>query len=203
MDSNLNAIGAPAFLLSLTLTVMTPLVSSLVMVSTIDKEGNVRACHPFTSGPVRTHRLSKQELRRLIAELEPTLTSPAAWPEKARAIEGACTTQMRVGKRSVRAFALDHAAEVCPDHKQIQQLHAASQRLNEIYNVTMAGGPKAAAASLARANAALKKEWPEAKPFTLVELNPHRNRATFRRMVGKRWVEIVVRGDAVSVSRGG
>ena len=165
-------------------------------------DGTIRACNPFTKDKPREDRMSKEAVKKLAAELAPKLQQLKKYPGKTPAIVDASTTEMRVGKKSAKQYALGYLAQQLPKNKQIQTLWSAQKRLDRIYNVTMVGGEKKAKKHLATANKALKKEWPKAKPFTFDEMAAFRWSVTFRRQEGKRWIVVTCKDGKVHVDKG-
>ncbi|MHC4449107.1 MAG: hypothetical protein ACYS0E_03045 [Planctomycetota bacterium] len=166
-------------------------------------DGRIRARNPYTKDKPREDKMSKEQVKELLAELAPKIKQLKKWPGKGPAITDASTTVIRVGKSSARQYALGFLAEQLPKHKQVQALWAARQRLNLIYNVTMVGGEKKAKAHLATANKALKKAWPKAKPFTVHEMAAYRASITFRRQDGKRSIAVTLKDGKVHVDKSG
>jgi len=166
-------------------------------------DGKIRARNPFTKDKPREIKMSKEQVKKLLAELAPKIQQIKKWPGEGPAITDASTTVIRVGKKSAKQYALGFLAEQLPKHKQVQALWAARQRLDLIYNVTWVGGEKKAKAHLATANKALKKAWPKAKPFTFDEMAAYRASITFRRQEATRSIAVTLKDGKVHVDKSG
>ncbi|MHC4955755.1 MAG: hypothetical protein ACYTGZ_18030 [Planctomycetota bacterium] len=169
----------------------------------IFEDGTIRARNPLTKDKPREDKMTKEAVKKLVAELAPKVKTPTKLPKDALQITDASTTVIRVGKKSAKQYALGFLATKLPKHKQVQALWAARNRLDLIYNVTMAGGEKMAKVHLAAANKALKKEWPKAKPFHLGEMSVYRDEVTFRRTEKKRSIAIKLVKGKVHVDKSG
>lgn len=169
----------------------------------IYEDGRVRVRNPFTKDKPREIKMSKEQVKKLLAELAPKIKQLKKWPADGPAITDASTTVIHIGKKSAKQYALGFLAEQLPKHKQVQALWSARQRLNLIYNVTWVGGEKKARAHLATANKALKKAWPKAKPFTFDEMSAYRSSITFRRQEAKRSIAITLKDGKVHVDKSG
>ena len=73
-------------------------------------------------------------------------------------------------KHSVRQYAVGAASQY-QEIEALQQLSAIQRRVNQLKSVTRVGGQKGIATLRKQANAALRKEYPEIKPFTKSEFS--------------------------------
>jgi hypothetical protein len=110
----------------------------------IYKDGTIRARNPLTKDKPRTDKMAKETVKKLVSELAPKVKTPKKLPKDVLQITDASTTVIRVGKKTAKQYALGFLAQKLPKHKQVQALWAARNRLDVIYNVTMAGGAKTA-----------------------------------------------------------
>jgi hypothetical protein len=171
----------------------------------IDEDGTILARNPYAKDAPRKDKMTKEALKKLIEEITPSVVAFKKLPAGGPVIMDASSTVIRVRKKKVKVYALGHMAKTYPKNKQIQALWSAQKRLDLIYNVTLAGGAKKAAAHLAMANKALKKAWPKAKPFRLQEMAVYREEVTFRRQdeAKKRSIAIRLKNGKIRIDKSG